>query len=52
MLSSPFILLSGANENSQPVIFVIKTIQNQRASHNCAVVGQKSFLNHFMLKSS
>jgi hypothetical protein len=47
MLSSPFtvkrIPLSGANENSQPVIFDIKTMKNRRASHNCSIIGQKGF---------
>jgi hypothetical protein len=47
MLSSPStvkcILLSGANENTPPVIVVIKTMKNQRASHNCSIVGQKRF---------
>jgi hypothetical protein len=46
MLSSPTvqcIILSGSNENNQPVIFLIKTMKNRRASHNCSVVGEKGF---------
>jgi hypothetical protein len=45
IISSPStvkcILLSRANENNQPVIFVIKTMKNQIANHNCSIVGQK-----------
>jgi hypothetical protein len=43
LLSSPSVLLSGPNENNQPVIFVIKSGKIQRASHNCFVFGQKGF---------
>jgi hypothetical protein len=56
MLSSPStvkcILLSGANENNQPVIFVIKKMKNQRASHNRSIVGQKDFRKTFNVKRS